>query len=141
MDKSRAILVFLLCDSETAIRRLAGVMRAAKERGWRMQIAPSFLQEGEDVRLRLSLTGGSVVELLDSWRPDGCIVIGSSPMGEVPRELAGRLPTVFPGHERKVNQPMVGGICTDETAFAFLFARKGHFFALFGHWRIICDLQ
>ena len=124
MDKARAILVFLLCDSETAIRHLAGVMRAAKERGWRTQIAPSYLQGGDGSHLAISLPGGGVEELLDSWRPDGCVVIGSSSMGKVPRELAGRLPTVFPGYEREIDQPMVGGIYTDETVFARIAVRE-----------------
>lgn len=44
--------------------------------------------------------------------------------GEVPRELAGRLPTVFPGHETEIKEPMVGGISTDETVFARVAVRE-----------------
>ena len=92
-QKDRGVLVFLLWDGESAIRNLAGVMRAAKERGWRTQIAPGALRKEDDgLHFALAPTGGSVAELLDSWRPDGCVVIASGLVDEVPLELDGRFP-------------------------------------------------
>ena len=124
-DKSRAILVFLLYDGEGAIRGLAGVMRAAKERGWRTQIAPSkLLKDGNGLHFALAPTGGSVAELLDSWRPDGCVVIASGLVDEVPLELDGRFPTAFMSVKSDFRRPLASGVTTDEAAFARMAFRE-----------------
>lgn len=123
-QKDRGVLVFLLSNGVEAIHNLAGVMRTAKERGWRTQIAPAALRRDGNLHLVLSLTGGSVAKLLDSWRPDGCIVIASGIVDEVPLELDGRLPTVFVPVKSDFRRPLASGVTTDETAFARMAFRE-----------------
>lgn len=124
-QKDRGVLVFLLWDGEAKIRNLAGVMRAAKERGWRTQIAPGkLLQDDNGLHIALAPTGGSVAELLDSWRPDGCIVIASGLMDGVPLELDGCFPTVFVQEKPDSRRHLASGVTTDETAFARMAFRE-----------------
>ncbi len=124
-QKNRGVLVFLLSDGESVIRNLAGVMRAAKELGWRTQIAPSkLLKDGNGLHFALAPTGGSVAELLDFWRPDGCIVIASGLVDEVPLELDGRFPTAFMSVKSDFRRPLASGVTTDEAAFARMAFRE-----------------
>ena len=124
MDGKRSVLVFLLYDSESAIRRLAGVMLAAKERDWRTHIVPSADDGAGGLRLTLSPSGGNVADIVDTWRPDGCVMVNSGQLRDAPRELAGRVPVVFADLETPVDSPLVGGISTDNAALSELAARE-----------------
>ena len=125
MDKPRDILVFLLSDSEAAIHGLAGVMREAKARGWRTQLAAGGIRIDGGTHIVLGPAAGGVDELLASWRPDGCVIIAApGPQDEVPLELESRFPTVFLPGATAFGRPRASGGTSDDAAFARMAFRE-----------------
>lgn len=116
--QARTVLVFLSSTGNFAMRRQAGIWRTARARGWRLHTLIYSMRPGGGYRLHRSPAGGSVAEVLDFWRPDGCIVDCCGGRDAIPGREFRKTPTVFLDPPSQVGKKDRAVVFSDESSIA-----------------------
>lgn len=127
MNKGRACMVLAFRASETVNNRrhFDGVFRYARSHGWHVQTFEYFRSESDPLYWRDPDSGvqTGLKELVDFWKPDGCVVDCGSIERPLPRSAFGRIPVVYLDWYSKTVHPRTGGIASDARLIAEAAAR------------------
>ena len=121
---ARTVLVLLATNGAYDMRRQAGVQHVALARGWKLHVLSYSSSDDSSPRLRNTLTGDTMADLLEFWNPDGCIV-------ECPQSLTapfpsrfGSIPTVFIASSSQPYAPGQISVCLDNASFGRVAANE-----------------
>ena len=122
----RTVLSFRASESVNNRRHFEGVFRYARERGWKVHAFEYFRSEDDPLYWRDPESGEwtGLRELLDFWKPDGCVVDCGAVERPLPSSSFGRIPVVFLDLYSRADSSAVAGISSDNRRIAEAAARE-----------------
>ena len=95
--RDRTVLAFRASEAVNSRRHFEGVFRYAREHGWNVHAFEYGGRQGDPLEWKDPESGlrTGLKELLDFWRPEGCVVDCGAVERPLPPEAFGRIPVVF----------------------------------------------
>ena len=125
-DRFATVLSFRASETVNNRRHFEGVFRYAREHGWHMHAFEYHRSELDPLCWRDPESGAQtgLEELLDFWKPDGCVVDCGSIERPLPRAAFGRIPVVYLDLYSGSAHSMAAGISSDDKRIAEAAARE-----------------
>ena len=125
-SSSRTVLSFRASETVNNRRHFDGVFRYAREHGWHVHTFEYLRSELDPLYWRDPESGAQtgLKELLDFWKPDGCVVDCGSIERPLPRAAFGRIPVVYLDLYPDAANSMSAGISSDDKRIAEVAARE-----------------
>ena len=125
-DHFPTVLSFRASETVNNRRHFEGVFRYAREHGWYMHVFEYHKSEGDPLCWRDPESGAQtgLKELLDFWKPDGCVVDCGSIEHPLPRAAFSRIPVVYLDLYDVSSDSMMTGISSDDKRIAEAAARE-----------------
>ena len=123
---SRTVLSFRASETVNNRRHFDGVFRYAREHGWHVHAFEYFRSEDDPLYWRDPESGErtGLRELLDFWKPDGCVVDYGAVERPLPSSSFGHVPVVFLDLYSRADNSAVAGISSDNRRIAEAAARE-----------------
>ncbi|MGI5869457.1 MAG: substrate-binding domain-containing protein [Kiritimatiellia bacterium] len=101
----KTVLVLLSPIGDYSMQMFEGIQKFARTTDWHLQTVEYARKESGGYRLTCALMGSNIEDLLDFWKPDGCIVDSGQPENFLrPADFEG-CPTVFLNRHPPADQP------------------------------------
>ena len=125
-NPSCTVLAFRASESVNNRRHFEGIFRYARDHGWHVQTFEYQRSESDPLYWRDPESGAQtgLRELLDFWKPSGCVVDGGSIERPLPRIAFGRIPVVYLDWYSDAAHPMTITISSDGRCIAEAAARE-----------------
>ena len=114
------VLSFRASETVNNRRHFEGVFRYAREHGWHVHAFEYLRRELDPLYWRDSESGAQtgLKELLDFWKPDGCVVDCGSIEHPLPQSAFGRIPVVYLDLYPDGASPLTACISSDDKRIA-----------------------
>lgn len=126
LSSARTVLSFRASETVNNRRHFDGVFRYAREHGWHVQAFEYQRREHDPLCWRDPESGAQteLKDLLDFWKPDGCVVDCGSIEHPLPRSAFGRIPVAYLDLYSGAAHSMTVSISSDDKCIAEAAARE-----------------
>ena len=123
---AHTVLGFRASNSINSLRQFDGVLRYADEHGWMFHTFEYSMDGMELLHLNEPTLGGKtdLAELLDFWKPDGCIVDYGAIDCTIPRNAFGKIPVVYLDWSASESHPLAASLSSDSKRIAEVAAHE-----------------
>ena len=126
ISSSYIVLSFRASETVNNRRHFEGVFRYAREHRWHVHTFEYLRSELDPLYWRDPESGAKtgLKELLDFWKPDGCVVDCGSIERPLPRDAFGRIPVVYLDLYSDAAHPKTSSISSDDKRIAEVASRE-----------------
>ncbi|MGI5869847.1 MAG: substrate-binding domain-containing protein [Kiritimatiellia bacterium] len=123
-DGGKKILVLKSSAGDFSRQMVEGIQKFARTTDWHLQTVEYAKEESGGHRLVCVLMGSDIEDLLDFWKPDGCIVECGKPVNLLGPADFQNCPTVFFSRHPSADHPGMVCIYSDAESIVKLAARE-----------------